>query len=271
MPSAFPNGKSVVPAILNGDAGQQLASIWEYLELGPKAPIPAGVVTSSIVLTPTDRPIIYRNFLEGLSARGIAVGYPEKANLAFDADRMNLTLIWHNAFIDASQHWAGRGSGTEGPLGDHVLRLVSGVPLAVLPDDGSPWPVESAKNIGWRFAGYRLDEVGYPSFLYGTNAFEIEDTPRPIDAKTAGTPDAVLHRELTVRPRNGQSLPERLFFRAATGQTIESVGGRNYRIDGAMTLRFPVHPEATEPTIREVDGQKELLVPLGRGSETRRN
>lgn len=268
MPSAFPNGKSVVRGVLDGDAGQQLAAIWEYLELGSKAPIPAGVVTSAIVLTPTKRPIVYRNFLDGLSSRGIAVGYPEQANLAFDADRMNLTLIWHNAFLDASKHWAGRGSGTQGPLGDHVLRLVSGVPLAVLPDDGAAWPVEAAKNSGWRFEGYRLDPQGYPSFRYGTAAFVVEDTPRPIDAKTAGTLDAVLHREFVVRAPEGGSLPERLYFRAAAGQSIESVGGRNYRIDGALTLRFSAHPDATAPLIREVDGHKELLVPLRGASET---
>src|SRR5690606_22641271 len=136
------------------------------------------------------------------------------------------------------------------------------VPLAVLPDDGSAWPVESAKNSGWRFEGYRLDSQGYPSFRYGTAAFAVEDTPRPIDAKTAGTLDAVLHRELVVRAPEGGSLPDRLYFRAATGQSIESVGGRNYRIDGALTLRFAVHPNAKEPLVREVDGHKELLIPL---------
>ena len=262
MPSAFPNGKSVVRGVLNGDAGQQLASIWKYLELGRKAPAPTGVVTSAIVLAPTDRPIIYRNFLDGLSPRGIAVGYPEKANIAFDAERMTLSLIWHNAFIDASKHWAGRGSGTQGPLGDHVLRLVSGAPIAMLPDDRTSWPVESAKNLGWRFEGYRLDKLGYPTFLYGTERFTVEDASHPIDAKAAGTLDAVLHRELTVRAPEGESLPDHLFFRAATAQTIESLGGRNYRIDRAMTMRFPVHPGSAEPVIRDVEGHKELLIPL---------
>jgi len=261
MPSAFPNGKSVVRGVLDGDAGQQLASIWKYLELGSKAPVPAGVVTSAIVLTPTDRPIVYRNFLDGLSSRGIAVGYPSKANLAFDADRMTLAFIWHNAFIDASKHWAGRGSGTQGPIGDHVLRLVSGVPIAVLAEETTPWPVESAKNIGWRFRGYRLDKKGYPTFLYGTEAFSVEDTPHPIDAKTAGTLDAVLHRKLVVRFSDESSV-DGLFFRAASGQSIEETGGQSYRIDEAMTLRLALDPRSAGATIREIDGHQELLVPV---------
>src|SRR5690606_31956616 len=126
MPSAFPNGKSGVRDALGGDAGQQLAAIWTYLELGEKAPIPAGAVTSAIVLTPSERPIVYRGFLEGLSPRGIAVGYPEKAHIAFDAEQMCLALIWHNEFLDASQHWAGRGAGTIRPMGDHALSQVRG-------------------------------------------------------------------------------------------------------------------------------------------------
>ncbi len=78
------------------------------------------------MLTPDKQPIIYRNFIEGLSPRGIAVGYPEHVNLAWDADRLNLTLLWKNDFIDAGKHWVGRGPGFQGPLGDFVIKLEPG-------------------------------------------------------------------------------------------------------------------------------------------------
>jgi mono/diheme cytochrome c family protein len=269
MPSAFPNGKSVVRDILDGNAGLQLAAIWQYLELGPNAPVPAGTVHSAIVLTPTDRPIIYRNFLEGMSPRGIAVGYPEKANIAFDAEQMSLALIWHNAFIDAAKHWAGRGSGTQRPLGDHVLPLVRGAPLAVLADDATPWPSAPAKDQGWQFRGYRLDEKGRPHFRYGTSDLDVEDTPQPIPADVAGSLDAVVHRTIVVKS-DGKALPTRLFFRAAAGQTIEKVGGKNYRIDDALTIRLSPHPDAAEPLVRDIEGRKELLIPVtGSGDSNR--
>ncbi len=40
-----------------------------YLSQGKNAKLPVGVDTSSIVLRPDDRPVIYRNFIDGLSPR----------------------------------------------------------------------------------------------------------------------------------------------------------------------------------------------------------
>jgi mono/diheme cytochrome c family protein len=267
MPSGFYEGKSAVRNVLDGDANAQLAALWTYLERGRDAPPPPGAIGSSIVLAPKDRPIIYRNFLEGLSARGIAVGYPEKANLAFDAEAMCLALIWHNDFIDAAKHWRGRGSGTQRPLGDHVLSLVRGAPLAVLPEDATPWPSAPAKEQGWRFRGYRLDSAGRPRFRYGTNSFSVEDASQPIPADVAGTSDPVLHRTVTVSAVRGASLPDRLYFRVAAGQKIEEVGGRNYTIDDALTVRLSPHPDEPSPVVRESEGGRELLIPIRGGGD----
>ena len=265
MPSAFPNGKSVVRDTLAGDAAQQLAAIWTYLELGEKAPVPAGTVTSAIVLTPKERPIVYRGFLEGLSPRGIAVGYPERANIAFDAGQICLALIWHNDFLDASKHWAGRGDGTQLPLGDHVLSQVRGVPLAVLGTDDAVWPGEPAAEQGWQFRGYRLDQKGRPVFHYGTEAFRIKDALQPVAANKAGTSDAVLHRVVQILPEESASLPGRLYFRVAAGETIEPLGDNGYRIDESFTLRLLILPGAPTPIVRASEGRKELLIPVASG------
>ena len=37
MPAAWPNGRSVVPEILNGDASVQIEAIWQYLLDGNRA------------------------------------------------------------------------------------------------------------------------------------------------------------------------------------------------------------------------------------------
>lgn len=269
MPSAFNKGRSAVRDVLDGDQNKQLEAIWTFLSLGPDAPPPAGAIGSAIVLEPKDKPIVYRNFLEGLSPRGIAVGYPEKANLAFDADAMSMALIWHNAFIDASKHWRGRGNGNQRPLGDHVLSLVRGVPVAVLADAATPWPDAKARDQGWRFHGYKLDAKGRPVFRYGTEALDVEDAPQPISAQSAGTTDAVLHRTITVTAANGGSLPEHAFLRLAAGQTIEQTGGRNYKIDGGLTVRLSPHPDSPAPIVRESEGRKELLLPLPASREAR--
>ncbi len=91
--------------------------MWSYLADGKQAREPIGVQQQLIELVPSSRPTIYRNFIEGLTPRGIAVGYPQGGNLAWDADRLSLSLLWKGAFIDASKHWVGRGPGNQGPLG----------------------------------------------------------------------------------------------------------------------------------------------------------
>ena len=108
-----------------------------------------------IPLVPTDEAIIYRNFIEGAGTRAIGVGYPEKVNLAFDANDLRLALIWQGGFIDAAKHWTDRGDGFEGPLGDDVLSLPVGASFAVLGKTDAPWPTGNPKDAGYKFLGYR--------------------------------------------------------------------------------------------------------------------
>src|SRR3954452_19536961 len=105
----------------------------------------------SIVLEPTTSAILYRNFIQGAGTRAIAVGYPEKAHLAFDANEMRLALIWQGSFIDARRHWTGRGEGFEGPNGDNVVSLHTGSPFAVLEKPDAAWPTAAPKTLGYRF------------------------------------------------------------------------------------------------------------------------
>ncbi|MGH7127311.1 MAG: PA14 domain-containing protein, partial [Planctomycetaceae bacterium] len=257
MPTAWPNGRSVLPQVLDGETGPQLAAMWMYLEDGRSAAVPAGLLRDAIVLEPKDRPIIYRNFIDGLSARGIAVGYPEGANLAFDAETFSLALIWHGAFLDASEHWSDRGDGFQRPLGDHALALDGGVPLAELNDPSAPWPAASPQELGYQFRGYRLDELGRPTFAYRVDTVRVEDFPEPI----AREPDPGLRRTLTITA--GPS-PPKLWFRAAVGRkSIETADQQHYIIDGAFTVRLhQPHGDAT-PVVRRVNGGPwELLVPL---------
>ncbi len=143
MPAAFLNGKSVLPTFLDGTAAQQIEAMWLYLSDGNKAQIPVGVGRSFIPLEPATSAILYRNFITGAGTRAIAVGYPEKAHLAFDANEMRLALLWQGAFIDAARHWTDRGSGFGEPLGDNILTLHHGAGFAVLDKPDQAWPTES--------------------------------------------------------------------------------------------------------------------------------
>lgn len=250
MPTAFPNGKSVATEIYEGDTSSQVSAIWKYLEQGSNAKVPIGVAGGMIELKPDTRPVIYRNFLVGLTPRGIAVGYPEQANIAWDADRMSLNQIWHGRFIDAAKHWQGRGQGRQEPLGDNALRVEPTVPVAVLESLNTPWPEEEPRELGYRFLGYRLDAKGRPTFRYGTAEYEVLDTPVPVP----GEREPSLERRITV----AGNVVDNLYFRAAIGNNIEDLGDGWYRVDNALRI----HVSIANPTLRQSNNRWELLVPV---------
>jgi hypothetical protein len=205
-----------------------------------------------ILLTPEKGAIIYRNFIDGAGPRAIAVGYPEKAHLAFDANDMCIRLLWQGDFIDASRHWTDRGAGFQGPAGDNVLHLGAGPSLAVLSRDDEPWPAQPAKEIGFRFRGYRLTPDDRPTFLYSYQGADIEDFPNAVPGKEGPS----IRREITL---HAHSELQGLWFRAATADKIEDLGEGWFRINGEWRLR--VHA-GSRPRLRGVPGKKEVLVPI---------
>lgn len=249
MPAAWPNGRSVVPEILNGDARIQIEAIWQYLLDGNQAKVPSGLLREAIELIPVDRPIIYRNFIEGVSPRGIAAGFRQKVHFAWDAEQFTPRLIWHGAFIDASMHWAGRGQGNQIPLGDHVMTLPAGPPVAELTSSDERWPAGTPRTNGFQFKGYTLSPSGVPSFRYLWNTSKFTDTIVPF----AASPDNGLERIVvaTLAKETGN-----VFLRVASGSHIEGTD-RVFTVNG-VKFQF----DDTVPVIRNIDGSQELLVPL---------
>ncbi len=253
MPSGFPDGVATVKDIYDGDMDRQVSAIWTYLTDGSRAGVPDGLVAQLIELKPESEPIIYRNFLEGLSSRAIAVGYPEECNLAWDADRMGLALIWHGRFIDASMHWEGRGQGAQRPLGDHIMTWEENCPVAVLESAEAPWPAEMPKDRGYRFRGYSLDEQKRPSFRYETSELSITDDFEPV-ASAEG--DATFRRRVTIAADG--NVPN-VYFRAASGETIEPQTDGWYLVSGAVRVQVT---GGNPPILRQNNGRSELLVPV---------
>lgn len=252
MPGGWPNGESQLPMILEGNTAAQIRSIWAYLSDGDKATLPSGLVTGAIELIAFDEPIMYRNFIEGAGSRAIGVGYPEKLNLAFDANEQRLAMIWHNGFMDASRHWSGRGVGYEPPLGDNVVKLPDGVSFAVLPSAADAWPKEKARDLGYQFNGYHLDSKRRPTFMYTVKGIHIEDAPAPKGESGA----FVLQRSFQFKA-DATDAPE-LQFRAAVGDKIETVEG-GYKINDLWTLKIT---SGQKGIVRQSGGKSELLIPV---------
>ncbi len=252
MPAFWPGGVAANKDILGGDAEKQIFAIWAYLARKNFTDLPAGLVQGKMELTPTTEAVIYRNFIEGGNARAIGVGYPEKANVCFDANDMRLAMIWQGPFIDAAKHRNGRGQGFEKPLGTNVLNGPPGAPFAVLKSESDEWPAATGRDAGYQFHGYRLDGKQRPSFRYSFDGIEVVDFPIAVP----GPVDADLHRTLTLKAKTPPS--GKLYFRAAVGSKIEPQKDGSYLIDEKLRLTFA----GAQPIVRSSGGHAELLVPL---------
>ena len=252
MPTAWPGGKSLLDSIYDGDTLKQVESVWTYLSDGPNAAVPYGVGRDPIPLVADKGAILYRNFISGAGTRAIGVGYPEKANLAFDANDLRLALIWQGAFIDASKHWIGRGEGFQVPLGDNVLNLPPGPSFATLPDEAAQWPRRRAKERGEKFKGYRLAGGGRPVFQYDIGLVHVEDFPEGV----SGGETPTIRRTLDL---SADQPSKDLYFRAAVGKKIEPLGEGWYGIDGEWKVRISAE---SKPIVRDSAGKAELVVPV---------
>jgi hypothetical protein len=246
MPTYWPDGKSVRKDILEGSTERQIEALWQYLSEGGRAQIPVGLGPQPIPLIPVDEAIIYRNFIQGAGTRAIAVGYPEKAHLAFDANQMRLALLWHGEFIDASKHWVDRGAGSQVPSGEDVLSLAEGAPFAVLADLKAAWPKAWGHEAGYQFGGYELDAKRRPAFLYTFGKVEVRDFFEAVEGK----PTSSFKRTLTLESKEA---PAGLWFRAAAGRKVEVKDGVGV-IDGGLRIRI----DGATPVVRG----SEVLVPI---------
>jgi cytochrome c553 len=253
MPAAFPGGQTFYDKLLGGTAPKQIDGIWLYLADGAKAALPPGTKRSLIPLVPTKDAIIYRNFIDGAGPRAIAVGYPEQAHLAFDANNLRLALIWQGAFIDASRHWTDRGAGFEPPAGDNVIQFANTVAFAVLVAPTAPWPTQPGRTLpGYRFNGYRVTKDERPTFLYTIHGVHVEDFPNAVASPNASP---ALRRTLKL---SAEKAVDNLYFRAASAAKITPVADGWYQV-GELKMRIE---SAAPAQIRQSGGQFELLVPV---------
>ena len=206
---------------------------------------------------------IYRNFIQGAGSRAIGVGYPGGLNLAYDANNMRIAMLWLGDFIDAKRHWNGRGQGYQPPAGESVINGPPGVPFAILDDSKEPWPdslfrKENAQlpmvKGGYVFNGYRLTgEERIPAFQYTFGTLSIEDMPSPQGSFESS--DFSFKRIIKIK---GDPV-KNLYFRAASGQSIERTDDGTYLINDSTALNFK---SEGDPLIREIGEKKELLIPL---------
>lgn len=254
MPSFWPDGSAVNTEVFDGNTERQIDAIWAFLDRDPGSSPPDGLVQGDWELAATEDAVIYRHFIEGSGSRAIGVGYPEHANISWDANEQRLALIWLGPFMDASKHRSGRGQGYEGPLGRSTIEMPTGPPLAILSGPNASWPSETGLTAGFRMRGYDLDERMRPTFKFEFNGVQVRDY---MVAKP-GAVDAFIVRTLAFKAAGNP--PANMFFRAAVADEIIRQADGSWLIDGKWKMKFPSAPGWANARI--IDGKTELLMPV---------
>ena len=257
MPSFWPDGKSLIKDVAGGDTHKQIDAIWTYLALGKSMPLPKGIQLEGGVgeeLVPLGEPIVHRTFMKDVGPRSILVGFPERVNVAFDANVVRLAKLWRGRFFDASGVSSGRTDKFFEPLGTDVLDLPAGPALALLSAAESPWPMAELRdrNIGGRFRGYGLESATrQPSFRYRLEDVAVEERIEPA-LRPGGT--SVI-RTLELR----SDVPvEGLWYLAGAGEEIARGDDGVWIVDKKIRLRLS--GDLGEIKVRDVAERKELIV-----------
>lgn len=216
--------------------------------------------------------VMHRAFLPDAKPRAIGVGYPGAVNLVWDADLLNLAYVYRGDFMDAAQHWNGRGSQSV-PLGKDKVITAAGLPFQILESLDEPWqPFSEAKvkyerdnadpqaeitiNVrhpDYQFRGYRLDGKRFPTFRYDYRKLSVTDTFAP--AEIDGVHSVVRTLAIEGNP------DEHTWFRVANTGSLKNENGW---FDVGQGLKVKV--EGGEPTTRKSGDREELLVPISTGS-----
>lgn len=262
MPSYWPDGKAVQTEILDGNTQVQLSALWHQFSLGTSARDPSGLVQEDTKLVVTDQPRTYRGRSEVAGYRGIAVGFPEDLNFAFNAQNGALSALWSGEFVRVG--WRGQGAGDFNPLARPV-RLGQDVAFLQLPEKDSPWPLRPIRtkevpinpdplyprNHGYAFRGYSFDRNSVPTFRYRSGEIEIEDTIIPVEESGK----QLLRRTLTFTSPSATHLD----FRALTG-TIEQESATAFSSDKIRLILAPASTVLRKSP--DPEAGRELLIGL---------
>ena len=250
MPSFWPGGQSIRPDVLDGDVGQQIEALWAYLEDGPRAKKPEGLMRQADEVRVFDKAEMVRGRGTSAGFRAIGVGYPERVNLAFDSEEMALRILWKGNFAKVNH-------GRFNVHGTDRINFPKGIPFHRLKSLDVHWPYKAKTNYrfphdhGYQFRGYKLDALRRPTFHYFYGDVRVEDFFEAIEKEQG---KAIFRRTFRFETPSAQKM---FYFRAASGAHITKVSGGEYKVD-KLHLRIVSGQGAI---VREGD-PGDVLIPL---------
>lgn len=168
MPQFFPDGVSPHQDIFAGDVSRQIAAMWKYLSAVDNDLLPEKIQqarAADFELIPEDRPLLLRTFMPHAGHRAIAVGYPQRMHMAFDAQHCHPALLWKGRFLDAEGTWFIRFAPAATPLDQPFIKLAANYPLSIdLPARQQDRAAAARQQVVPRFSGFQIAADGVPHF-----------------------------------------------------------------------------------------------------------
>jgi azurin len=115
-----------------------------------------------------NQPVVVRDFLPDCGPAAMAIGLPNRTNVAFDAGKCRVRYAWQGGFIKLSY---AKRDGPAKLLGEVFYRADAGFPLRLGSAEQAPEKVS--------FEGYRFNENGAPVLRYVADGVHIKQTIRP--------------------------------------------------------------------------------------------
>ena len=235
MPSFWPGGNSTQKNILNGDTNEQLRAMWYYFTIGQTQRLPRGLNVPPVELQTKDQVKIYRGRSSVAGFRGIAIGFPEGLNMAFDAEFMNYTTFWKGKFVQVN--WRGQAPGNFSPA-ERATPINSGIPFATLKAN-EKWPVRAriegkerlnpdplfVKRHGYQFKGY-YTEKDSAVLMYKYKDISIEDK---LEAKG----NKILKRTIEFDSNSPQSFS----FKIVDSPSLKKVSEKKFTVNGSLEIQ----------------------------------
>ncbi len=203
----------------------------------------------------TDKVLVQRCSIEGVSTRTIAVGHPGGFNYAFDAVNCALVFAWYGGFLDFSGETNGRGGkgckvlGIRRPLG------IAQIPLRVSDSERLPQNLE--------FNGYRRDNAtGAPMFLFSVDGVSVRQL---ISSDTSDT--------LSIRMIFPETRTQDVFYKlnSIIHKRVEVSDGLKWVSPEVILIPSTVTDATISLTLRETDEVFHREVPEYTGSQVFQN
>lgn len=181
----------------------------------------------------------------------VSVGSPEQVHYTYDMDNAMIIQLWRGGFLNATPMWHDRGDGSSRPLGAVQRFGKSLQALARLSTPQAAWISDTA-GTAYRPKGYVIDELGRPAFRYMSYGSMVTDLTKVMENGRG------ISREVRV----GNPSKD-LYFRLAEAASIQEVSSGMYLIDDQSYYLRLDNTGGAKPILRDLNGRKELIIPVG--------